>query len=166
MSKRLSVLTQSLSKKQALFDNKLSDHFSTVKATNGQPLNDKRNGQATLNKWNRQNESLRALDQGIQKTVDAIAREEGRIALVDIANESMPPEITELVANGTLSQWRKHPTTFFVVGVEKARIVWNGEKKIVAHRYVGEIKDRDQHRKFASVFNELKRNITTAGAQS
>ena len=57
-TKRLEILEESLKKKQQLFDRRLQNHFDTVKQTNGQPLNDKRNGHATLDKWDRQNESL------------------------------------------------------------------------------------------------------------
>jgi len=160
MTARLEILRNSLDKKQAEFDEKLADHFSTVKAANGQPLNDKRNGRSTLDRWERQNDSLRSLDSGIQKTRDAIEREESKVALVSLANETTPSEILALVADGVLLQWRKHPNTFFVADVEKARIVWDSDKKVVAHRYVSEIKDRDQHRKFAQVFNGLKTALT------
>ena len=164
MSARLEILRNSLDKKQAAFDEKLADHVSTVKAANGQPLNDKRNGRATLGKWERQNDALRSLTAGIQKTRDAIEREENKVGLVNLANETTPPEILALVDEGVLIQWRKHPNTFFVADVEKARIVWNSDKKIVAHRYVSEIKDRDQHRKFAQVFNGLKAALAAATA--
>ena len=50
MSKRLEILKNSLVKKEQQFNEKLQTHFDTVKQSNGQPLNDKRNGQATLNK--------------------------------------------------------------------------------------------------------------------
>ncbi|HJV72719.1 MAG TPA: hypothetical protein VJ654_00730 [Noviherbaspirillum sp.] len=154
-SKRLDVLRASLAKKQTLFDEKLSGHMSFVKEANGQPLNDKRNGQATIGKWEKQNDALRTLDQSIKKTEAAIAREESKVAFVEITNESVPAQIMNLVAGGVLSQWRKHPTTFFVNGVDKARIVWDADKKIVAHRYVREIPDAAQHKKFAQVYNGL-----------
>ena len=115
-----------------------------------------------MDKWDRQNDALRSLKDGIQKTRDAIEREEHKIAMVELANETTPSEILALVAEGVLTQWRKHPSTFFVTGVGKARIVWDAEKKIVAHRYVGEIKDREQHRKFAQVFNSLKAALSAA----
>lgn len=159
---RIEILRNSLAKKEAAFDDKLTQHFETVKAANGQPLNDKRNGAATLKKWGQQNDALRSLNEGIKKTRDAIEREENKIAQVAAANESTPSEILALVDEGVLTQWRKHPSTFFVTGVEKARIVWDADKKIVAHRYVSEIKDRDQHRKFAQVFNSLKAALSAA----
>ena len=68
-TKRLQILENSLIKKNDLFDEKLNNHFETVKQANGQPLNDKRNGQATLNKWDRQNESLLNLKENIEKSI-------------------------------------------------------------------------------------------------
>ncbi|MGN6746881.1 hypothetical protein, partial [Neisseria sp. P0024.S002] len=58
-SRRMEILQQSLAKKQAAFDKRLQNHFDDVLSANGQPLNDKRNGQATLNRWERQNDGLR-----------------------------------------------------------------------------------------------------------
>ena len=54
MSKRMQILEQSLEKKNAKLNAKFDEHFSTVALANGQPLNDKRNGAATLAKWERQ----------------------------------------------------------------------------------------------------------------
>lgn len=161
---RLVILKASLEKKEALFDSKLAAHFSSVKEANGQPLNDKRNGRATMGKWGRQNDALHALKESIQKTKDAIDKEEGKIARVECANDLTPPEILQLIADGTLKQWRKHPTTFFVDGVDKARIVWDVDKRILAHRYVSQIPDREQHKKFAVIFNVLSKQIKEAAA--
>jgi len=161
---RLAILKASLANKEALFDSKLAAHFSSVKEANGQPLNDKRNGNATLSKWERQNEALHILKEGIQKTKDAIDKEESKIARVEYANDSTPLEILQLVGDGVLKQWRKHPTTFFVDGIDKGRIVWDSDKKILAHRYAREITDCDQYRKFAAVFNSLSKQIKEAAA--
>jgi hypothetical protein len=159
MTKRLAILKNSLAKKQKQFNDKIQDHFDTVKQSNGQPLNDKRNGQATLNKRDRQNESLRNLKESIAKTERAIEREEGKIMDVEAAKEVTPKEILELVNKGVLTQWRKHPNTFFVDGVEKARIVWNEKKKQVAHRYVISVPSQEQYSKFAKVFNSLNQAL-------
>jgi len=156
---RLEILKGSLAKKEALFDSKLAAHFSSVKEANGQPLNDKRNGRATMSKWERQNDALHTLKESIQKTRNSIDKEESKIARVEYANDLIPPEILQLVADGTLKQWRKHPTTFFVDGVDKGRIVWDSDKKILAHRYAREITDRDQYRKFAAIFNDLRHKL-------
>jgi hypothetical protein len=64
-------------------------------------------------------------------------------------------EILELVESGVLVQWRKHPHTFFVAGVDKARIVWLEKTKQVAHKFVSEIKEQEQRTKFVRVFNPL-----------
>ena len=68
MSKKLEILKQSLEKKEQQLNSKFDQHFATVKQANGQPLNDKRNGQATLNKWERQNEGIRTMQKSIEAT--------------------------------------------------------------------------------------------------
>ena len=155
MSKRLEILKRSLEKKQAEFDNKLNSHIADVKRANGQPLNDKRNGHVTLNRWERQNDSLRSLQKSIEKTKDAIETEEYKISGVETAKETMPKELINLIDNGTITQWRKHPNTFFVNGVEKARMVWDAKKGLIYHRYASAISDKEQRRIFASVYNPL-----------
>ena len=158
---RLKMLEGSLIKKKALFDSQLQNHFDTVKQANGQPLNDKRNGRSTMNKWERQNDALRNLQVGIAKTEDAIEREKGKIIDVEAAKENLPASILEMIENGRLNQWRKHPNTFFVNGVDKARIVWDGKKKLIAHRYSKTITDKDQWKIFAITFNELLNKLNT-----
>ena len=155
MSKRLEILKASLAKKQQILDEKFAIHFATVKQANGQPLNDKRNGQATLNKWEKQNQGIRAQKESIEKTKNAIEIEEGKIADVEHAKQSLPSEILALIESGELIQWRKHPNTFFVEGVDKARMVWDKKKKTLAHRYVRAIQDQEQRSKFAKLYNSL-----------
>jgi hypothetical protein len=46
----------------------------------------------------------------------------------------IPAEIQKLVETGELIQWRKHPHR-----VDKARIVWDEKRKVVAHKFVSEI---------------------------
>lgn len=159
MSKRLEILKASLVKKQQILDEKIATHFATVKQANGQPLNDKRNGQATLNKWERQNQGIRAQQESIEKTKNAIEIEEGKIADVEHAKQSLPSEILELVESGELIQWRKHPNTFFVEGVDKARMVWDKKKKTLAHKYVRAIQDQEQRSKFAKLYNSLYKTL-------
>jgi hypothetical protein len=161
MSKKLEILKNSLVKKEKVLDEKFDNHFATVKQANGQPLNDKRNGQATLNKWERQSDSIRTQKASIEKTERAIEIEEGKISEVEHTNTFIPAEILHCVENGELNQWRKHPTTFFVSGVDKARIVWDNKKKVVAHRYVRSITDQEQRSKFAKLYNRL--NIALNG---
>lgn len=159
MSARLTVLQQSLAKKEAAFDAKLGQHYSSVKATNGQPLNDKRNGAATMRRFESQNDSLRTAMEGIERTKNAIEREESKVAYVASVSDILPQPIRDLLADGTLQQWRKHPTTFFVAGVDKARIVVLDNGKTVAHRYLSSITDPDQRRVFARTYNDLRAAI-------
>jgi hypothetical protein len=156
MSKRLEVLKQSLEKKQALFDSKLSDHYASVKQANGQPLNDKRNGQATLDRWNRQNEALQRIQSGIEITKQAIEREASKAAAVQAV--ALPAEIRALVESGELIQWRKHPNRFFVLGVDRARIVWDEEKRTLAHQYLRKVSP-EQYPTFRDTFNKLRKAL-------
>lgn len=158
-TKRLIILENSLEKKKKQFDERLQNHINTVKQANGQPLNDKRNGQATLDKWERQNDSLRNLKESIAKTEDAIDREKGKIIDCESEKKNLPIAILDMIENGTLTQWRKHPNTFFVTGVDKARIVWDKKKKVVAHKYSKQITDKDQWKLFAKTYNELFNSV-------
>lgn len=155
-SPRLRVLEKSLAKKQAHFDERLDRHFADVRSANGQPLNDKRNGFATINRWEAQNRSLQALQNGIEVTRHAIERELS--AIERVAGVDIPDAIRRGVSDGVLIQWRRHPNTFFVSGVDKARIVLLPDGR-VAHRYVSGIKDAAQHRKFAKVYNDLRASM-------
>ena len=157
MSKKLEVLKKSLEKKELALQLKFDVHFATVAQANGQPLNDKRNGQATLNKWERQNNAIRSLMAEVEKTKAAIEAEEGKILEVGHVNGYIPKEILALVDSGELVQWRKHPHTFFVVGVDKARIVWLEKTKQVAHKFANQITVQEQRSKFVTVYNNLNR---------
>ena len=158
-TKRLEILENSLIKKNNLFDDKLQNHIDTVRQANGQPLNDKRNGQATLNKWDRQNDSLRTLKESIAKTENAIEREKGKIHGVEYIKKNLPSAMLEMLESGKLTQWRKHPSIFFVKGVDKARIVWDAKNKVIAHRYSKAITDKGQWKTFASTFNKILKSI-------
>ena len=81
---RLDILKASLEKKQAEFNRKLNEHFADVKRTNGQPLNDKRNGYSTMKRWDRQNDALSRMQKEIEKTQTAIEHEESRIRFLII----------------------------------------------------------------------------------
>ena len=155
MSKKIEILKNSLAKKEQELQRRFDVHFSTVKQANGQPLNDKRNGQATLNKWERQNDAIRTAKESIEKTKRAIEFEDGKIKCVEHVNGYIPKEILALLDTGELIQWRKHPHTFFVAGVDKARIVWLEKTKQVAHKFVSEIKEQKQRTKFVYMYNRL-----------
>lgn len=98
---------------------------------------------------------MRNLKESIQKTKDAIEREEGEIMDVEQTNKIIPDEILELVEKGELIQWRKNPNTFFVPGVDKARIFWDNKRKVVAHRYANLITEQEQRTKFVRIYNRL-----------
>ncbi|MFV2993748.1 hypothetical protein ACNI0E_24895, partial [Escherichia coli] len=153
MSRRLEILKSSLKKKEALFNQRLQQHFDTVKGANGQPLNDKRNGRATLNKWDEQREGLRNIENSIQRTKNAIEKEEMKIALAK--SVSIPVYIQEAIDAGLITQWRKHPRFFFVTGVKYGRIVLNEETGTIEYRYLNKISKED-YPTFRDVFNKLK----------
>lgn len=155
-SPRLRVLKASLEKKQARFDERIGQHFAAVRAANGQPLNDKRNGASTLKQWAKQEDALRSLQEGIETTSRAIEREQSTLA--HVASVELPEAIVQGIASGQLIQWRKHPTTFFVTGVDKARIVLKPDGSI-AHRYASQIQDAAQYKVFAKTYNALRAAI-------
>jgi len=155
-SPRLEVLKKSLIKKEQELSRRLDTHFKDVKRANGQPLNDKRNGHSTMNRWEKQNNAIRSIKESIEKTKSAIEFEKGRINGVNYQNENfIPKEILELVEKGELIQWRKHPTHFFVKGVNKARIWWDESRKAVAHKYVHLITEQEQRTIFVRLYNGL-----------
>ena len=152
---RLDILKSSLKKKEERFNAKLNEHFNDVKQANGQPLNDKRCGQSTIRRWNKQNNALNSLQEKIEKTKNAISREEDKIKGVEHTTSLLPLEILSLIEDGTLVQWHKYPHIFFVEGVDKARIIWDFKKKQIAHKFTSSIQDAEQYKKFARVFNSL-----------
>ncbi|MBY4887743.1 hypothetical protein K5Y32_07325 [Pantoea sp. DY-15] len=154
MSKRLDILKASLAKKQQRFDDRLQNHFDTVASANGQPLNDKRNGQATLNKWDKQSDALRALQDSIHRTKDAIEREETKIAIVSLVE--LPAYLQQAIDGGLITQWRKHPRFFFVVGVSGGRIVLDEETGIIGYRYLNKV-SKEEYPTFRDVFNRLNK---------
>ena len=158
-SKRLEILENSLKKKKDKFNERFNDYLSDVKRANGQPLNDKRNGINTLNRWSKKEDSLRTIEKDIEKTKQAIEQEQKKIDNVNFVNEYIPQPIKDLVEKGILNQWRKYPNRFFVEGVEKARIIFDKEKGTVLNQYYKSIPTKEQKEKFAKVFNELKDSL-------
>jgi len=163
MSKRLDILKRSLARKTEVMEAKIGAHFDAVKSANGQPLNDKRNGRATMAQWDRQNDAIRRVAGEIEKTKAAIEREQSAIDRVNSVADALPEPIKREIASGLLTQWRKHPRTFFVAGVDKARLVLLDDGRL-AHRYVGSITDAGQRRTFARTFNALSREIAEDAA--
>nr|DAW66639.1 MAG TPA: hypothetical protein [Caudoviricetes sp.] len=154
---RLTILENSLEKKEAEFARRLDEHWEDVKSTNGQPLNDKRNGQATLDRWDRQRQALTKKEESIEKTKRAIEREKYKITNVE--SLVLPPEIKELVDNGTLSQWRKYPNRFFVNGVERGRIVFDTKTQNIYPAYHTEIPNQEQYTIYKTVFMDLQKKL-------
>jgi len=160
MGNRLEILKNSLKKKEEQLDKKFEEHFVDVKRANGQPLNDKRNGQSTLNRWERQDLALRNLKKSIEKTKEAIENEQFKVEGCEEVKSKLPQELTTLLEEGKITQWRKFPNRFFVVGVERARLVWDEKKEIVIHQYVNEIPYKTgQFEIFKEVFNHLNRTV-------
>lgn len=153
MTQRLAILKRSLEKKQAEFDRRLAEHFTDVASANGQPLNDKRNGYATMQRWEQQNDVLHRLRESIEKTQRAIEREEYKISRVE--SEPIPDFIRAMVQSGELVQWRKYPNRFFVPGVEKARIVWDEQKQQILTSYISRIPTPEQFEQFQAVCRKL-----------
>ena len=156
---KLEILEGSLEKKEAILDQKIEAYVKDVRRANGQPLNDKRDGHKTIARWDKKNDVARNQKRSVEKTENAIEYEKGLILEVSRANEDLPEEILELVKSGVLTQWRKHPTTFFVVGVKKARIHWDLKKGILSYKYYQEIPDLEQRKLFAKVYNGLKQQL-------
>lgn len=151
-SARLDILHASLAKKQQAFDQKLAEHMDDVKSANGQPLNDKRNGASTMSRWDRQDNALRSLKEGIDRTKRAIEREQDKIAGCEIVD--IPDFMRAMIASGEITQWRKHPETFFVNGVDRARIVWVKDRRVISHRYLSEMPE-EQFPIFQATYNKI-----------
>jgi hypothetical protein len=159
-SPRLEILKKSLAKKEQKFEDKISAHFSDVRSANGQPLNDKRNGYQTLDRWERQNDSIRSTKAEIEKTKQAIEREKYKIENVNNWLEIFPSPITDLLESGILTQWRKFPRIMFVAGVKKARITYDPKTGTISNSYVSEINNAEQYTIFRDVFNQLKKDLS------
>lgn len=154
---RLSILEKSLARKQQVLNQKITNHFDTVKQANGQPLNDKRNGQATLNKWDKQSQSISNQLKEIEKTQTAIEREKAKIANVEAIQDELPPIIKELLADGKITQWRKYPNRFFVVGVQKARLIFDVKSGLISYAYLQQIPTKEQYETFKELYNHINK---------
>jgi len=158
-TKRLHILQESLRKKEAVFDACLRHHMETVAQANGQPLNDKRNGAQMMRLWDRQNETLRTQAAGIEKTRACLEIEQSKINHVAQVNQDIPQPILDLLAAGTLQQWRKYPNRFFVNGVEKGRIIWDMKKKQLMYSFYGQIQEGEQRARFRETYNTLRATL-------
>ena len=153
------VLQASLEKKLAKYKDLESRHIADVRSANGQPLNDKRNGQATMNRWKKQRTAMANQDKEIAKTERAIEDEQWKVRGVAEANKGVPSSISRMVEDGGLTQWRKYPNRFFIPDVDKARIIWDPEKQELSHSYTRSITDKDQQVKFLETWKQLKKDL-------
>lgn len=158
-SNKLNILKKSLEKKEKHFERIIKEHLTDVTKTNGEPLNDKRNGQAIINRWNRQSDSILNSIKEVEKTENAIRKENNKLYNLEFSKTYLPPIFMELVNKGDLIQWRKHPNIFFVPGVDKARIVWDKKKNIVVAWYSRLIVDQEQKIKFFNVIEFITDTI-------
>ena len=154
-TKRLEILENSLAKKEAELARRIEVHYEDVMSANGQPLNDKRNGRATMDRWERQQRAIENQKESIEKTKRAIDKEKDKIAGVELF--TVPAAIQELLDAGVLAQWRKYPNRFFVKGVEKGRIVYENGKIFAAHHT--EIPNQEQYAIFRDICKSLARKI-------
>lgn len=161
MTKKLEILKESLTKKEAGLEQRFNNHFETVRQANGQPLNDKRNGRVTLNKWERQSNSIRNQQAEVEKTRAAIEREGEKISDVSSWYQKMPKALTDLIDSGTLIQWRRHPRMMFVKDVEKARIIFNDGSGLISHKYVKLIPTKEQYAIFRDIYNGARAACST-----
>ena len=119
-TKRLEILENSLAKKEAELTRRIDVHYDDVMSANGQPLNDKRNGRQTMDRWERQHRAIENQKESIEKTKRAIDKEKTKIIRVE--DFDVPPAIQELLDAGILTQWRRYPNRFFVKGVERVEL--------------------------------------------
>lgn len=66
------------------------------------------------------------------------------------------PYIQQAIDDGLITQWRKFPRFFFVVGVKGGRIVLDEESGAIGHRYLSKV-TKDEYPTFRDVFNKLNR---------
>jgi hypothetical protein len=157
MTKRLEILKKSLEKKEVVLDQRFDNHFSDVKRGNGQPMNDKRNGRATLNRWEKQEDAIRNQLKEIEKTKKAIKFEEGKILDCESVLKKLPQPIIEALEAGEITQWRKFPNRFFVKDGGRGRIIWQDNKLLCS--YVPE-RGTKEFTNFANCFNQLKSKLS------
>jgi len=150
--KRLEILEKSLEKKEQELNRRFDNCFNHIKSANGQPMNDKRNGQAFFNRAEKNDNAIRNQLESVEKTKEAIEREKNRLDYKDrvIADRvNLPKIVQELLADGTLNQWFKYPDYFFVTGIDKFRINIKQKKTKKAdwtffHKYGSEVKKEDR----------------------
>ena len=155
---RLTTLEASLAKKQECLNALTQTHMDSVREANGQPLNDKRNGMATMKRWDKQQAAISAQLKEIEKTETAIEDEQDKLAEIAAWREILPQPLLTAIDSGEIVQWRRHPNRFFVSGVPKARIVWDEKTGKLSSAHANNLAG-ESHDKFNAVFCRLKKEI-------
>lgn len=79
--------------------------------------------------------------------------------IIHVESVDLPQAIRDAIDAGEITQWRKHPRMFFVVGVDRGRIAWDEKAKTLGHRYLSEV-PKEQYPKFRDAYNKLRRLIS------
>ncbi|MCZ2310489.1 DUF3991 domain-containing protein, partial [Enterococcus faecium] len=175
---RIEIAQKKLERLEEEFENKVDDLFQHSKQTNGQPMNDKRNGGSFLNQQNKKEEAvfnklheieeqkeriekleyqeeLRSSGQnkqgGLIMSVENIPRIKAEIEKAEqgastyssatirkykkklgeleqikekaeLAEKNLSKEAKALIESGSISQWKKQPTIYFVKGLKKVAL--------------------------------------------
>jgi len=162
---RLEILKNSLVKKKANLDIFFEDLYSHQRLTNGQPMNDKRNGNSWFKRHEQLNNKIANQFKEIEKTEHSIEKEQSKIDNYSNIEKDLPQPILDLIQAGTLIQWKKYPNTFFIEGLDTVRIVYEKKvmktkiKETLLNRYQNEFKKnctKEEWTKFVKIFNYLK----------
>ena len=156
---RLEILEESLRKKKDLLNEKINDLFSAVAETNGQPLNDKKDFRKNVKRFNKKNNYIIRQEDEIEKTVRAIEKEKMLLKNIESSRNKLPSPVIELIEKKIITQWRRFPDHFFVVGVEKARIILRDNNKLY-FKYTENIPNENQRIIFNKVFNDLQKKLS------
>ncbi|HHE2623607.1 TPA: LPD1 domain-containing protein, partial [Enterococcus faecium] len=175
---RIEIAQKKLERLEEEFENKVDDLFQHSQQTNGQPMNDKRNGGSFLNQQNKKEEAvfnklheieeqkeriekleyqeeLRSSGQnkqgGLIMSVENIPRIKSEIEKAEqgastyssatirkykkklgelerikekaeLAEKNLSKEAKALIESGSISQWKKQPTIYFVKGLKKVAL--------------------------------------------
>lgn len=161
MSKRLKILKESLIKKEKKLEARFESRFNHQKITNGQPMNDKKNGRSWFANSEKLDNAIRNQMASVEKTKEAIIKEEQKISYCQDVKEILPSAILKAIESGLITQWRKFPNRFFVVGVEKGRLIWNSKENKLQYSYASSIPTNEQYQVFKKVAIELSNEIET-----
>ncbi|NCX95785.1 MAG: hypothetical protein EBX41_05120 [Chitinophagia bacterium] len=154
-SQRLEILKNSLIKKEERQQYLLSQFYGGWHGRQGQPIDlSRKSDRALLNRTDKYDNALRNISAEIQKTKDAIEREEGKLRQVELTNQILPASLLEFVNRGELIQWRKYPNTFFIPGIEKVRLIWKPKENKLFTRY-GEYLQKSQKQEFVNLVQRI-----------